>query len=123
MFFDLKFKTQNLKFFLIFMPIYEYCCKECGCQFEQLQKITDNVLVTCPKCGQKGLQKMISQTSFQLKGTGWYVTDFKNKPTKNSEKTSETPKKTEEKISEAPKKEEPKDKKPDIKETKTGDKK
>jgi len=61
------------------MPIYEYHCKKCNHQFEQLQKITDDVLVICPKCGQNSLQKMVSQTSFKLTGTGWYVTDFKDK--------------------------------------------
>ena len=64
------------------MPIYEYQCKKCHHQFEQLQKITDDALVICPKCGQNSLSKMVSQTSFQLKGTGWYVTDFKNQSKK-----------------------------------------
>ena len=68
------------------MPIYEYHCPKCGYRFEQLQKITDNVLVICPKCGQNSLKKIISQTSFQLKGSGWYVTDFKDKKSKPEEK-------------------------------------
>ncbi|MDR1057843.1 MAG: zinc ribbon domain-containing protein [Coxiellaceae bacterium] len=61
------------------MPIYEYKCKKCGYRFEQLQKVTDKPLSTCPKCKKTQLVKLVSNTSFQLKGTGWYVTDFKNK--------------------------------------------
>ena len=70
------------------MPIYEYKCQNCGHSFEQLQKITDELLRTCPKCGEKQLIKLISNTSFQLKGTGWYVTDFKNKNKNKKEKDS-----------------------------------
>lgn len=58
------------------MPIYEY---KCGHHFEQLQKVTEKPLRTCPKCRKSGLIKLISHTSFQLKGSGWYVTDFKDK--------------------------------------------
>lgn len=61
------------------MPIYEYKCQKCKTHFEQLQKVTDKPLRTCPECGEKQLKKLVSNTSFQLKGTGWYVTDFKNK--------------------------------------------
>jgi len=64
------------------MPIYEYKCQNCGHSFEQLQKVTDEPLRTCPECGKKQLTKLISNTSFQLKGTGWYVTDFKDKKEK-----------------------------------------
>lgn len=66
------------------MPIYEYKCKKCNHIFEQLQKISDKPLCTCPECGAKQLIKLISNTSFQLKGTGWYETDFKTKKEKNS---------------------------------------
>lgn len=59
------------------MPIYEYQCQACGYQFDKLQKISDAALKDCPKCGQPSLQKLISAPSFQLKGTGWYETDFK----------------------------------------------
>jgi putative FmdB family regulatory protein len=60
------------------MPIYEYACEECKKQFEIMQKITDAPLTACPDC--KGsLRKMISSTSFVLKGTGWYVTDYASK--------------------------------------------
>jgi putative FmdB family regulatory protein len=54
------------------MPIYEYACSACGHQFEEWQKITDKPVRTCPKCKAKKVEKLISQTSFQLKGGGWY---------------------------------------------------
>ena len=59
------------------MPIYEYSCRECG-GFEVTQKITDKPLTRCPACKGK-VKKLISSTSFQLKGTGWYVTDYARK--------------------------------------------
>lgn len=62
------------------MPIYEYQCTHCGHQLEAIQKIADKPLLTCPVCQVDGLTKLVSATSFQLKGTGWYVTDFKDKP-------------------------------------------
>ena len=60
------------------MPIYEYLCPKCG-QFEITQRITEDALKRCPTC-RSGVKKLISQTSFQLKGTGWYVTDYARKP-------------------------------------------
>lgn len=59
------------------MPIYEYECQKCG-SFEVTQKITDKALGRCPTCKGK-VKKLISNTSFQLKGTGWYVTDYARK--------------------------------------------
>lgn len=59
------------------MPIYEYQCQKCG-PFETTQKITDKPLGKCPTCKGK-VKKLISNTSFQLKGTGWYVTDYARK--------------------------------------------
>lgn len=59
------------------MPIYEYQCDKCG-PFEVTQRITDAPLRRCPECRSK-VRKLISQTSFQLKGTGWYVTDYASK--------------------------------------------
>jgi putative FmdB family regulatory protein len=56
------------------MPIYEYRCEGCGV-FEEMQRITDPPLTRCPRCKKK-VQRLISQTSFQLKGSGWYVTDY-----------------------------------------------
>ncbi len=57
------------------MPIYEYKCLKCSNQMEVVQKFSDEPLATCPECGGE-LKKLISQTSFVLKGTGWYVTDY-----------------------------------------------
>ena len=57
------------------MPIYEYECEHCGQQSEVIQKITDEPLHICPECGGH-MHKLISHTSFILKGTGWYVTDY-----------------------------------------------
>lgn len=59
------------------MPIYEYACQKCG-TFETTQRITDKPLAKCPTCKGK-VRKLISNTSFQLKGTGWYVTDYARK--------------------------------------------
>jgi putative FmdB family regulatory protein len=59
------------------MPIYEYACEHCGV-FEEMQRITDPSLAKCPKCKRK-VRRLISQTSFQLKGSGWYVTDYARK--------------------------------------------
>lgn len=59
------------------MPIYEYQCKDCGNQLEALQKIADAPLTQCPNCHQQGLTKLVSASSFRLKGGGWYETDFK----------------------------------------------
>jgi len=70
------------------MPIYEYECGKCG-TFEATQKITDRALTRCPTCKGK-VKKLISNTSFQLKGTGWYVTDYarKDKSSTTTEKTA-----------------------------------
>ena len=57
------------------MPVYEYQCKECGHIEEAFQKISEPPLETCPRC-KGGLKKLISQSSFHLKGSGWYVTDY-----------------------------------------------
>jgi putative FmdB family regulatory protein len=57
------------------MPIYEYVCTKCGDEFEQLQRFSEKPLEKCKKCGGK-LHKLISTSSFHLKGTGWYVTDY-----------------------------------------------
>jgi putative FmdB family regulatory protein len=56
------------------MPIYEYRCEKCG-EFEHSQRITDPALQRCPTCKRK-VRRLISNTSFQLKGSGWYVTDY-----------------------------------------------
>ncbi|HWQ38704.1 MAG TPA: FmdB family zinc ribbon protein [Burkholderiales bacterium] len=60
------------------MPIYEYRCASCGEEHEVLQKISDPPLTDCPSCRQPSLRKLVSVAGFQLKGSGWYVTDFRN---------------------------------------------
>jgi putative FmdB family regulatory protein len=59
------------------MPIYEYRCTECGFQDEYLQKISEPPLTQCPSCGRQTFSKLLSAAGFQLKGSGWYATDFK----------------------------------------------
>ena len=59
------------------MPIYEYRCSNCGFQKEFLQKVSDAPMRTCPDCGKETLGKMVTAAGFQLKGSGWYATDFK----------------------------------------------
>jgi putative FmdB family regulatory protein len=54
------------------VPIYEYQCPDCGYHFEQLQKISDEPIRVCPNCEQSHVRKLVSQTSFVLKGGGWY---------------------------------------------------
>ena len=79
------------------MPIYEYECTECGKVKEVLQKFSEKPLETCENCSGK-LHKLISHSSFHLKGSGWYVTDYANKtsqssfsPDKKTEKKVPTP--------------------------------
>jgi putative FmdB family regulatory protein len=60
------------------MPIYEYRCTACGFQKEFLQKLSDPLLKDCPECGKPALSKMVTAAGFQLKGSGWYATDFKH---------------------------------------------
>lgn len=79
------------------MPIYEYRCEKCGSHIEVIQKLSDPPLKRCKKCRGK-LVKAVSRTSFQLKGSGWYKTDYspksssaeKDKPEKPTEKKTET---------------------------------
>lgn len=59
------------------MPIYEYRCTECSHQDEFLQKVSEPPLSVCPSCGKASFAKLLSAAGFQLKGTGWYATDFK----------------------------------------------
>src|SRR5262249_49006992 len=60
------------------MPIYEYRCRSCGFEKEYLQKLSDAPITDCPSCGKAEMGKLVSAAGFQLKGSGWYVTDFKN---------------------------------------------
>ena len=59
------------------MPIYAYRCASCGHSRDVLQKISDPQLTTCPACGAEQFQKQVTAAGFQLKGSGWYATDFK----------------------------------------------
>jgi putative FmdB family regulatory protein len=59
------------------MPIYEYKCESCGHELEAIQKFSDAALTDCPSCGKAALKKLISAAGFQLKGSGWYATDFR----------------------------------------------
>ena len=61
------------------MPIYEYACGSCGFEGEYLQKVSDPLLTVCPQCGKATFNKLVSAAGFQLKGSGWYVTDFRDK--------------------------------------------
>lgn len=89
------------------MPIYEYKCQSCHRTLEFIQKFSDPLLTECPDC-QGTLEKIVSSPHFELKGTGWYVTDFKNtdkKPVesaKPSEETKTTTEKSSEKTPEKP---------------------
>jgi putative FmdB family regulatory protein len=60
------------------MPIYAYRCTACGFEEDVLQKISDPALTTCPECKQETFAKQLTAAGFQLKGSGWYQTDFKN---------------------------------------------
>jgi len=71
------------------MPIYEYRCSECGQDHEVLQKVSEPPLTECPACGKPALQKQLSAAGFQLKGSGWYATDFKGSGKKPVEKKAE----------------------------------
>ena len=65
------------------MPIYEYCCQECGHSLEAIQKLADAPLTDCPECGKAALKKQVSAPAFRLSGGGWYETDFKTGDKKN----------------------------------------
>ena len=66
------------------MPIYAYRCAACGHAKDVLQKISDPLLTLCPACGAQTFQKQLTAAGFQLKGSGWYVTDFKGDANKKS---------------------------------------
>jgi putative FmdB family regulatory protein len=69
------------------MPIFDFKCEACGYSKELLRKISDPILTECPECHKKTFKKQVSAPSFQLTGSGWYVTDFKNKVKDNNSKT------------------------------------
>jgi putative FmdB family regulatory protein len=72
------------------MPIYEYRCGICGFEKEYLQKVNETPVAACPACGSDTYTKLISAAGFQLKGSGWYATDFKNGQKKMEPKTEAT---------------------------------
>jgi len=61
------------------MPIYEYLCKSCGYEFEEVQKFSDPSLEECPDCGKNNAERQVSMSSFHLKGGGWYKDGYSNK--------------------------------------------
>lgn len=61
------------------MPTYEYACNQCGREFEKVQRITEPAQAECPACGSSDTRRLISHSSFILKGSGWYVTDYARK--------------------------------------------
>jgi putative FmdB family regulatory protein len=71
------------------MPIYEYRCTDCGYQNEYLQKVTEAPMRICPTCGKETFAKLMSAAGFQLKGSGWYATDFKGGGSKPAEQKPE----------------------------------
>ncbi|MBU6504809.1 MAG: zinc ribbon domain-containing protein [Betaproteobacteria bacterium] len=66
------------------MPLYEFRCQACGHEIEVLQKISDPPRKDCPSCGESALVKKVTAAGFQLKGTGWYVTDFRGSSSTSS---------------------------------------
>ena len=70
------------------MPIYEYRCSSCGHELEALQKLSDPLLLACPACGKPALSKLVTAAGFQLKGSGWYATDFKSSGSKPAAKST-----------------------------------
>ncbi len=68
------------------MPIYEYECGGCGHRLEAIQRFSDPLLTDCPVCGKAELRKLLSPAGFQLKGTGWYVTDFRDSSKRKDKK-------------------------------------
>ncbi len=81
------------------MPIYEYQCTGCHHQLDLLQKVNEPPVTTCPQCAKETLVRLVSAPGFQLKGTGWYATDFKDKgkpaPTVSAGEDTAPPKTTE----------------------------
>jgi putative FmdB family regulatory protein len=71
------------------MPLYEYKCSSCGHQQEFLQKWSDAPLTVCTACGKETFTKMLTAAGFQLKGSGWYATDFKGSGSKPAAKTTD----------------------------------
>lgn len=73
------------------MPIYEYKCSKCGLEFEVMQRFSDVPIKKCEKCG-GAVEKLISLSSFHLKGGGWYATEYGNKKNKKESEGKDAPK-------------------------------
>jgi putative FmdB family regulatory protein len=73
------------------MPIYEYRCIDCGISKDHLQKVSEPLIDTCPACGSKAYSKALSAAGFQLKGSGWYATDFKGGSSPAATKSDDKP--------------------------------
>ena len=71
------------------MPIYAYRCEDCGHAQDFLQKMSDPLIDICPACGSKNFPKQLTAAGFQLKGGGWYVTDFRDGGKKDAKKPAE----------------------------------
>ena len=74
------------------MPLYEYCCQQCGKKIEKIQKFSDEPLTTCEDCGGR-LEKLLSAPSIRFKGSGWYISDYAGKKSDEGgdEKSQESP--------------------------------
>ena len=73
------------------MPIYAYKCSACGFAKDALQKMSDAPLTVCPACGASAFEKQVTAAGFQLKGSGWYVTDFRDGAGKTAAKPADAP--------------------------------
>ena len=73
------------------MPIYAYRCASCGVDQDVLQKVSEDPLTDCPSCGKPTLAKQVTAAGFQLKGSGWYVTDFRDNGKKPAEGSTSVP--------------------------------
>ena len=73
------------------MPIYAYRCAACGHAKDVLQKLSDAPLAVCPSCGAPRFEKQVTAAGFQLKGSGWYVTDFREGAAKKADKPADAP--------------------------------
>ncbi len=73
------------------MPTYEYKCNACGNTFEVFKSIKDETVPDCPECGSNDVTRLISATSFILKGSGWYMTDYGNKHSPSTSKSTSKP--------------------------------
>jgi len=84
------------------VPIYEYACKKCDHKLDALQKMSDDLLLDCPECGEPALKRLLSAPRFRLKGKGWYETDFKKDNQRNVHKPETEPAKKTDKAESKP---------------------